>query len=252
MVLRCRRRQARSSKIPTCQFESGLGRLTWSRLTPPGLSAKQLQRQLGCSYKTAWSLLHRLRRAMVNQARSKLQGVVEAGETFVGGPVEGLSGRGVTAAENKTLVLGAVEVRRWRDAEGGWQERAGRLRLAPAPRADEQSLGQFLAENVESGTTIKTDGWRGYSQTALSAYRPEPAPGQRARHIHRAFGNLKTWLLGTHHGVEPKYLAHYLEEYVFRFNRRNTPMAAFQTLLGLAGTKPPLGYRKLIAPVSKG
>jgi len=218
----------------------------------PGLSAKQLQRQLGCSYKTAWYMLHRLRRAMVNQARSKLRGVVEADETIVGGVVEGFTGRGVTAAENKTLVLGAVEVLRWRDREGVWQERAGRLRLAPAPRADEQSIGQFLTQNVEAGTTIKTDGWRGYSQTALSAYRHEPAPGQIARHIHRAFGNLKTWLLGTHHGVDPKYLAHYLDEYVFRFNRRNKPMAAFQTLLGLTGTRPPLGYRKLIAPVSKG
>jgi len=218
----------------------------------PGLSAKQLQRQLGCSYKTAWYMLHRLRRAMVNQARGKLQGTVEADETFIGGPVENLHGRRVTAAESKTLVLGAVEALRWRDEKGRWRERAGRLRLAPAPQADEQSIGQFLAMNVEAGTTIKTDGWRGYSKTALSAYRHEPAPGQMARHIHRSFGNLKTWLLGTHHGVDPKYLAHYLDEYVFRFNRRNTPMAAFQTLLGLAATKQPLGYRRLTAPASKG
>ncbi|MFH1708413.1 MAG: transposase, partial [Planctomycetota bacterium] len=92
----------------------------------------------------------------------------------------------------------------------------------------------------------------GYSQSALAAYRHEAAPGQRARHIHRAFGNLKTWLLGTHHGVDPKYLAQYLDEYVFRFNRRNTPMAAFQTLLGLAGVRKPIGYRALTEPVSKG
>lgn len=218
----------------------------------PGLSAKQLQRQLGCSYKTAWYMLHRLRRAMVHQGRSPLRGVVEADETIVGGPVEGLTGRGVTAAKTKTLVLGAVEVLRWRDQEGCWRERAGRLRLTPAARADEESIGRFLADNIEAGTTIKTDGWRGYSQTALSAYRHEPDPGQMARHIHRAFGNLKTWLLGTHHGVDPKYLAHYLDEYVFRFNRRNTPMAAFQTLLGLTGARQPLGYRVLISPVSKG
>ena len=218
----------------------------------PGLSAKQLQRQLGCSYKTAWYLLHRLRRAMVNESRSPLRGVVEADETFVGGPAAGQSGRGVAAAENKTLVWGAVEVLRWRDAKGHWQERAGRLRLAPARRADAPSIGQFLAENVAAGTTIQTDGWRGYSQTALAPYRHEAAPGQRARHIHRAFGNLKTWLLGTQHGVDPKYLAHYLDEFVFRFNRRNTPMPAFQTLLGLAGTKHALGYRKMITPASKG
>ena len=159
----------------------------------PGLSAKQLPRQLGYSYKTAWYMLHRLRRAMVNQARSQLHGVVEADETLVGGPVEGLTGRGVAAAETKTLVLGAVEVLRWRDEEGCWRERAGRLRLAPAARADEHRIGDFLGANVEAGSTIKTDGWRGYSKTALSAYRHEPAPGQIARHIHRAFGNLKTW-----------------------------------------------------------
>ena len=218
----------------------------------PGLSAKQLQRQLGCSYKTAWYMLHRLRRAMVNQARNKLQGVVEADETFVGGAVEGFTGRGVIAADNKTLVLGAVEVLRWRDQDGVGRERAGRLRLTPAARADAQSIGEFLSENVEIGTIIKTDGWRGYSQTALLAYHHEAAPGQAARHIHRAFGNLKTWLLGTHHGVDPNYLRHYLDEYVFRFNRRNTPMAAFQTLLGLTGARPPLGYRNLISPASKG
>jgi hypothetical protein len=218
----------------------------------PGLSAKQLQRQLGCSYKTAWYMLHRLRRAMVNEGRSPLQGVVEADETIVGGPVEGLTGRGVTAAESKTLVLGAVEVLRWQDKDGCWQERAGRLRLTPVVRANEESIGRFLRTHVVAGTTIRTDGWRGYSQSALSVYRHEAVPGQRARHIHRAFGNLKTWLVGTHHGVDPKYLSHYLDEYVFRFNRRNTPMAAFQTLLGLTGARKPIGYRALTAPVSTG
>ena len=142
----------------------------------PGLSAKQLQRQLGCSYKTAWYMLHRLRRAMVNQARNKLQGVVEADETFVGGAVEGFTGRGVIAADNKTLVLGAVEVLRWRDQDGVGRERAGRLRLTPAARADAQSIGEFLSENVEIGTIIKTDGWRGYSQNGPLGLSPRGGP----------------------------------------------------------------------------
>ncbi|MFH1708682.1 MAG: IS1595 family transposase [Planctomycetota bacterium] len=197
-------------------------------------------------------MLHRLRRAMVNETRSQLQGVVEADETIIGGPVKGLTGRGVTAAESKTLVLGAVEVLRWQDKDGGWREKAGRLRLYPVARADEENIGRFLRANVATGTTIGMDGWRGYSQSALAAYQHEAAPGQKARHIHRAFGNLKTWLLGTHHGVDPKYLAHYLDEYVFRFNRRNTPMAAFQTLLGLAGARKPIGYCALTELVSKG
>jgi len=218
----------------------------------PGLSAKQLQRQLACSYKTAWYMLHRLRRGMVNQARSPLQGIVDADETIIGGPVEGLTGRGVTAAETRTLVLGAVEVHRWHEGGKGWRERAGRLRLAPVDRAGAASIGGFLSTNVAPGTEIRTDGWRGYSKSALAEFRHEAQPGIRARHIHRAFGNLKTWLAGTHHGVDPKYLAHYLDEFVFRFNRRNTPMAAFQTLLGLTTARTPLGYRALTEPESTG
>jgi hypothetical protein len=66
-----------------------------------------------------------------------------------------------------------------------------------------------------------------------------------APHIHRVFSNLKTWLTGTHHGVEPKYLTRYLDEYVFRFNRRQTPMAAFQTLLGIASNKKPMSLAEL-------
>jgi transposase-like protein len=218
----------------------------------PGLSAKQLQRQLGCSYKTAWYMLHRLRRGMVNETRSPLQGLVEADETIIGGPVKGFAGRGVTAAETKTLVLGAVEVLRWQKKGQGWQERAGRIRLAPADRADAETIGRFLRANVAAGTEIRTDGWQGYSKSAMSGYQHDASPGQRARHIHRAFGNLKTWLAGTHHGVDPKYLSHYLDEYVFRFNRRTTPMAAFQTLLGLTATRTPLGYRALTEPESTG
>ena len=71
---------------------------------------------------------------------------------------------------------------------------------------------------------------------------------QLAPHIHHVFSNLKTWLQGTHHGVEPKYLQGYLNEYVFRFNRRQTPMAAFQTLLGIAVNKKPLSLMQIRQP----
>lgn len=218
----------------------------------PGMSAKQLQRQMGSSYKTAWFLLHRLRCAMVNEARTKLNGTIEADETIVGGPVKGGRGRGVTRAATNTLVFGAVEVIAYRDKNRGNTEKAGRLRLATTRRADEKSIEQFLTRNVEQGSTIRTDGWRGYSKTALAGYRHESNPGMIARHIHRAFGNLKTWLNGTHHGVDPDYLHIYLDEFVFRFNRRKTPMAAFQTLLGLASSKTPMPYKELTKPESKG
>ena len=218
----------------------------------PGMSARQLQRQLGSSYKTAWFLLHRLRCAMVNEARTKLNGTIEADETIIGGPVRGKRGRGVIHAATNTLVFGAVEVITYRDKDGVPAEKAGRLRLATTQHADEKSIEQFLTRNVDQGSTIRTDGWKGYSKTALVGYRHEPNPGVSARHIHRAFGNLKTWLNGTHHGVDPGYLHIYLDEFVFRFNRRKTPMAAFQTLLGLASTKAPSPYGKITQRESTG
>ena len=214
----------------------------------PGFSAKQLERQIGCAYRTAWFMLHRLRRAMVSDARSRLEGSIEADETIVGGPVKGKRGRGVTVAATKTLVFGAVEVISDPDKPGKATERANRIRLAMARKADDGSIGQFLMQNVAERSTIWTDGWKGYSKTALADDRHRQSPGARAAHIHRAFGNLKTWLNGTHHGVDLKYLQTYLDEFVFRFNRRKTPMAAFQTLLGIATCKTPQTLTDLKEP----
>jgi len=197
-------------------------------------------------------MLHRLRRAMVNEKRSQLVGFVEADETIIGGPVKGKRGRAVTDFDTKTLVFGAVEVISYTDKNGTYRERASRIRLATTLNADEKSIEQFLEQNVEKGSTIRTDGWRGYSNTALSQYKHDKTPGMRASHIHRAFGNLKTWLTGTHHGVDPKYLQSYLDEFVFRFNRRKTPMAAFQTLLGLTTARNSIPYDEFMLWESKG
>jgi len=167
--------------------------------------------------------------------------------------VRGKIGRGVTKAEHSTLVFGAVEVIAYQDKHGDPLERSGRLRLALTERADAVSIRSFLTTNVQPGSVLNTDGWKGYSKTALGGYRHElHDPETHALHIHRAFGNLKTWLNGTHHGVEPKYLQHYLDEFVFRFNRRNTPMAAFQTLLGLASQRNHVSLKAMVKPESKG
>jgi transposase-like protein len=212
----------------------------------PGISATQLQRQLGVgSYQTAWFMLKRLRRGMVNDSRSLLSDLVEADETFVGGPVKGRKGRGVVQDENVALVIGVVEIMTYTTKKGVQKERAKRLRLRHIQHASAKTIRQFLDDSVTKGTAIRTDGWRGYSQTALKDYDHDqtivgkkPAH-QLAPHIHRVFSNLKTWLQGTHHGVHPKYLQEYLDEYVFRFNRRQAPMAAFQTLLGITTQKRP-------------
>lgn len=126
------------------------------------------------------------------------------------------------------------------------------MRLQVVKNADEVSIRSFLTMNLAPGSQVRTDGWAGYSESALKGYRhiariqdtPESA-ARLAPHIHRVFSNLKTWLMGTHHGVEPKYLQAYLDEYVFRFNRRQTPMAAFQTLLGISAAKKPLPLEKM-------
>ncbi|HEY6652702.1 MAG TPA: IS1595 family transposase [Solirubrobacterales bacterium] len=208
----------------------------------PGLSAVQLQRQLGISYESAWALLHKLRRAMVNPEREALKDRVEVDETYLGGPEAGLKG-GRQLLE-KALIVGAVEVR---------GKAAGRVRLQVVPDASARSLTGFVKRTIAPGTLILTDGWGAYAPLSDMGYRHRPrtqgTPERAAKllpHIHRVFGNLKTWLRGTHHGVGHDHLQAYLDEFGFRFNRRRIPMAAFQTLLGLAsGVHGPTSYDML-------
>ena len=201
----------------------------------PGLSALQLQRQLGIGrYETAWTMLQKLRRAMRRPQREALREKVEVDETFVGNQ-EGL--RGGREIGDRVLVVGAVEVR---------GRAYGRIRLEVVPDSSAHSLSGFVKRNVERGTIVLTDGWSGYTPLSATGYRHRPKTRGRPERalvilprIHQVFGNLKTWLRGTHHGVEAKHMQAYLDEFVFRFNRRRTPMAAFQSLLGLAGVHGP-------------
>lgn len=213
----------------------------------PGLSALQMQRQLGIeSYETAWAMLHKLRRAMVRPGRELLKGEVEVDVAYVGGSERGLEGG--RQLISKALVVGAVELR----GKG-----SGRIRLQVVPDASADSLTGFVAANVEKGATVRTDGWKGYLPLRSLGHRHRPriqGEPERAKkilpRIHRVFGNLQTWLRGTHHGVANRHLQAYLDEYTFRFNRRRTPMAAFQTLLGLATAHPPATYKMLYASES--
>jgi transposase-like protein len=199
----------------------------------PGMSAMQFQRQTNLpSYETAFQMLHKLRSAMVSDNREPLHGTVEIDETLIGGKEKGVMGR---RGEKKVMVVGAVEVR---------GEYAGRIRLQVVRDATTLLLSRFIANNVRPGSTIKTDGWHAYPAVSVLGYKHVPeVQGPRERsseilpHIHRVFSNLKAWLIGTHHGVSPQHLQAYLNEYTFRFNRRKTPMAAFQTVLGLSTGK---------------
>ena len=207
----------------------------------PGISAKQLQRQLGLSrYETAWLILQKLRRAMVAPEREPLGHEVEVDEFFVGGFDEGR--KGGRQRGKKSLCGVAVEVR----GRG-----SGRLRLAVLADASQASLSEFVRSTVAPGAIVHTDGWQGYNRLEAAGYerrrRSQMAePGEQLLpRAHRAVSNLKAWLHGTHRGVGDPHLQVYLDEFVFRHNRRRTPMAAFQTLLGLGAAHPPTTYGQI-------
>ena len=216
-----------------------------------GISAMALKRQMGFgSYQTAWTWLHKIRRAMVRPERERLSERVEVDETYVGGPKPGQPGRG---AAGKTKVAGAVESGRG-DAKG---RRLGRLRLAVVPDASAQSLEGFLGRNVARPATIATDGWSGYAGLDAAGYAHEPLKLRatwgdavlRLPAIHLVFGLAKRWLLGTHHGaVKKKHLGAYLDEFVFRFNRRTAKNLShrFARVIEHAVQIEPTTYRSLV------
>jgi transposase-like protein len=217
-----------------------------------GIAAAELQRQMGFgSYQTAWAWLHKIRKAMVRPGRQPLSERVEADETYIGGAKPGRPGRG---AVGKALVAGAVESGRGK----GRGRRLGRLRLARLPDAGATSLEGFLAANVAKPAAVATDGWTGYAGLSAEGYRHEPVALStswgdavlRLPAIHLVFALAKRWLLGTHHGaVGKKHLPAYLDEYVFRFNRRTAKSIShrFARLIEQAVATDPLTYRALVA-----
>ena len=217
-----------------------------------GISAMELKRQMGFgSYQTAWSWLHKIRRAMVRPERTPLAAHIEADETYLGSPRPGRAGRG---AAGKIPVAGAVESGRGK-ARG---RRLGRLRLAVVPDVSAKSLQGFLGQNVTRPTTVVTDGWSGYGGLAAKGYAHEPVnlaatwgdAALRLPAIHLVFGLTKRWLLGTHHGaVSKKHLGAYLDEFVFRFNRRTAKNLShrFARVIQQAVLTPPTTYRAIVA-----
>lgn len=183
-----------------------------------GISALGLQRVLGLgSYETAWTWLHKLRRAMVRPGRDRLSGTVEVDEIYLGGVKLGKRGRGATG---KALVVVAAQ-------EDG--NRIGRIRLCRVADASAASLIPALRECVEPGSLIRTDAWQGYAPLARESYghivaRKDSIVGDNLLPmVNRVASLLKRWLAGTHQGaVRHSHLDYYLDEYTFRFNRRTS------------------------------
>ena len=216
-----------------------------------GANALGLQRVLGLgSYQTAWAMLHRFRQAMVRPGRDRLKGLVEVDETYLAitDRTAPIMAKGRKSNTDTTLVAIAVEMI---EPKG-----FGRIRLAHVPDDSAQSVIPFVEASIEPGATVRTDGSAAYRslqglgyahQRTVMLGAEQPAHVSMAG-VHRIAALLKRWILGTHHGaVQPGYLDAYLNEFVFRFNRRtsNSRGLLFYRLLQQAVLTDPHTYRDI-------
>lgn len=212
-----------------------------------GISALQLQAQLGLgSYKTAWLLLHKLRRGMVDPSRALLHDIVEVDETEMpfrtkNDPPD-VSERSELPV-GKILIIGAVEL----TDEG----HPRRIRLEQIPDRTKPALHSFVDRNIEAGARVITDGWISYENLPNHIHEPRVV-GKTKAHlilpwIHRVFSNLKRWAKGVFHGFRRKHIRRMLDEFVFRWNRRRYYRTAFDRLFGISIGLKPATYRDIVA-----
>jgi len=217
-----------------------------------GISALALQRSLEIgSYQTAWAMLGRLRSVLVRPGRDRLSGTVEADETYIGGEEAGLAGG---RARGKKVLTGiAVEVSEPRGI--------GRCRMQILADGSAASLHPFVTSCIEPGAKVITDAWMGYHGLAGLGYAHERRsqraarargedPGKLLPAVHRVASLAKRWLLSTHQGsVDEAHLQSYLDEFVFRFNRRRSRSRGlvFYRVLELAAGHDPVRYRNIVA-----
>jgi len=192
-----------------------------------GISALELKRVLKMrSYQTAWTLLHKIRAALKDRdERYKLKGLVELDGGYFGRQ----------RTRNQKPVLVAVESKDWVDEKGKSKPKAGFAKVAVNPETRE-TIQPFVNQVIEKGSLVNTDGKQSYWKL-----ENVEADYQTARNllfldgwlpwVHKFISNAKAWLVGTHHGVESKYLDRYLAEYTYRFNRRHDPESLFHRAL---------------------
>ena len=202
-----------------------------------GISANQMKRTLGVSYKTAWYLCHRIRSAMGSLAEELLSGIVEVDETYVGGKKRG-SGRGYRG--NKTMVLGAIE-------------RGGEVRLKVDKRADRKTLHSFIESVVDDDVeAIHTDEWGPYKGIADENTRHETVNHRQeewvrgevhTNTVESVWSLFKRSVVGSYHQLSEKHMPAYLDEMEFRFNNRENPYIFRETLRVLVAANPILRSR---------
>jgi hypothetical protein len=217
-----------------------------------GVSALGLQRVLGLgSYQTAWAMLHRLRRAMVRPDRDQLKGHVEVDETYL----DITDRKSVTTSlkrksnTTKLLMVIAVELLK--------PKGFGRIRLRQIPKEAEAHILPFIQESIGLGSKISTDGSAAYRSLARAGYDHQPhvmLGSDRPAHVsmagvHRVASLIKRWMMGTHHGaIQPNQIGSYLDEFVFRFNRRTSRSRGllFYRLMQQAVVTNPVTYQDVI------
>ena len=255
----CRQCRGQVSVTAGTVFQSGHLPLTlwframwWVTTQKNGASALGIQRILGLgSYETAWTWLHKLRRAMVRPGRDRLTGRVEVDEAFIGGVEEGVRGRQTVT---KALIAVACE----EDGEG-----IGRIRMRRIPDATADSLQAFIQDAVAPGSLLHTDGLLSYDRLEKHGYRHritflngrKESASELLPRVHRVVSLLKRWLLGTHQGaVSRAHLDYYLDEFTFRFNRRTSRHRGklFYRLVQQAVAVDPAPYTSLVKHVRTG
>ena len=209
--------------------------------TRVGISAKQLERELGVSYRTAWRMLNRIRNELMKQDDAPLSGDVEADETAWGGkPRKGEVAK--YAREGETDLSGAGG--RWRqdnlETVFAMVERGGRVRASLVPSRGRTALHGEIVKFVLPGSTVFTDDWSPYTGLDGHGYTHH-----RIRHSEKVyvsgdvhtqtiegfFSNLKRGIAGTYHSVSVRWLPSYLNEFAWRYNERNNPRSMFESLL---------------------
>lgn len=210
-----------------------------------GVSAAGLKRILGLkSMQTSWAWLHKLRKAMVRASREKLSSRVQIDDAFIGGEEPKVSGR---QSFKKARIVVAVEIK-----EGG--RGLGRIRIQHIPDFSALSLVPFVTQYVEEGSVVETDGWKGYNPIEVMKFqriilRANSSPENPLPHVNRVITLLKRWLLGTYQGrVSPKHLQRYLDEFVFRHNRRKAKHVGllFQRMVKQGSETKPFYYRNIV------
>ena len=195
--------------------------------TTKAISATELQRQLGVSHKTAWTMRHKITSAMVAKDAS-LKGLVEMDESYVGGKKKAGSAGRCNWARTPVAVMAE------RTEAGG----LGAVAMSVILDASARSLEAAASASIDSAATVVTDGWAGYNFLAASDYKhvrevqgaPEAA-SEVLPWVHTVISNFKRWILDIFHGVSRKHLQSYLNEYCYRLNRRHARGDLFRRLL---------------------